>query len=127
MHSYINKSSKIRPIIYISCVQMIYKCKFVLCLMCCIMDWLEREEMGTSTDYGHPERVFFFRKSQTFGLGQTNWAEKFWGIWGIFGRFFSTHFGTVGSLSVFSINQPLFLQKTKPLYPNPQNLFGSGS
>ena len=23
----------------------------------------------------------FFRKSQTFGLGQTNWAENFWGIW----------------------------------------------
>ena len=22
---------------------------------------------------------------QTFGLGQTIWAEKFWGIWGIFG------------------------------------------
>ena len=24
-------------------------------------------------------------KSRTFGLGQTNWADKFWGIWGIFG------------------------------------------
>jgi hypothetical protein len=36
-----------------------------------------------------------FRKSQTFGLGQKNWAEKFWDIWGIFGRFISTHFGTV--------------------------------
>ena len=67
------------------------------------------------------------RKSQTFGLGQTNWAENFGGIWGIFGRFISTHFGTVGSLSMFSINQPLFLQKTKPLYPNPPKKFGSGS
>jgi hypothetical protein len=77
-------------------------------------------------DYGHPKRAFF-RKSQTFGLGQTNWAENFWGIWGIFGQFISTHFGTVGSLSMFSINQPLFLQRTKPLYPNPKHLFGSGS
>jgi hypothetical protein len=24
--------------------------------------------------------------SQTFGLGQTNWADKFWGICGIFGQ-----------------------------------------
>ena len=26
----------------------------------------------------------FSLKSQTFGLGQTNWADKFWDIWGIF-------------------------------------------
>ena len=26
----------------------------------------------------------FFQKSQTFGLGKTNWAEIFWDIWGIF-------------------------------------------
>ena len=24
-------------------------------------------------------------KSRSFGLGQTNWADKFWGIWGILG------------------------------------------
>ena len=53
----------------------------------------------------------FVRKSQTFRLGQTNWAEKFWGIWSIFGLFISTHFGTVGPLSKFSINQTLFVQK----------------
>ena len=53
--------------------------------------------------YGQPERVFL-RKSQTFGLGQTNLAKKFWGIWGIFCRFISTHFGTVSPLSMFSIN-----------------------
>ena len=29
-------------------------------------------------------------------------------------------------LSMFFINQPLFLQKTKPLYPNPKYLFGIG-
>ncbi len=28
------------------------------------------------TDYGQPERVFF-QKFETFGLGQTNWAEAF--------------------------------------------------
>jgi hypothetical protein len=75
---------------------------------------------------GHPERAFF-RKFQTFGLGQTNWAEKDGGIWGIFGQFISTHFHTVSRLSMFFINQPLFLQKTNPLYPNPKYLFGSGS
>jgi len=40
-------------------------------------------------------------KSRTFGLGQTNWANKFWGIWGIFGQTISTHFGTVNPLSMF--------------------------
>ena len=29
-----------------------------------------------------------------------------------------------GSLSMFSIDQQLFLQKSKPLYPNPKELFG---
>ena len=35
-----------------------------------------------TTDYGRP----ILMKSQTFGLGQTNWADKFWDIWGIFGQ-----------------------------------------
>jgi hypothetical protein len=46
------------------------------------------------------------------------------GIWGIFGQFISTNFGTVNLLSMFSNNQPLFLQKTNSLYPNPKYLFG---
>ena len=71
-------------------------------------------------------RELFFQKSRTFGLEQTFWTEIFWGIWGIFGQNISTHFGTVSSLSMFSIIQPLFLQKTKPLYPTPKYLFGSG-
>ena len=62
----------------------------------------------------------FSLKSRTFGLGQTNWADKFWGIWGIFGQTISTHFGTVSPLSMFFIIQPLFLQKTKSLYPHPK-------
>ena len=32
----------------------------------------------------------------------------------MFGRTISTHFGTVSSLSMFSVIQLLFLQKTKP-------------
>ena len=63
------------------------------------------------TDYWHPERGFFLWKSQTFGLGQTNWDEIFWCIWGIFSQFISTNFVTVGSLSMFSISQPSFQQK----------------
>jgi hypothetical protein len=68
----------------------------------------------------------FLSKSQTFGLGQTIWADNFWGIWGIFEQFISTHFGTVSPLSMFSINEALFLQKTKPLYLNLKYLFGIG-
>jgi hypothetical protein len=68
----------------------------------------------------------FFIESQTFGLGQTIWADKCWGIWGIFSQFISTHFGSVSTMSLFSINQPFSLQKTKSLYPNPKYLFGIG-
>ena len=64
-----------------------------------------------------PTETFFIF---TFGLGQSNWADKFWGIWGIFGQTISTHFGTVSPLFMFSIIQPLFLQKTKPLNPHPK-------
>ena len=65
------------------------------------------------TDYGRPIKLFFIE------------IPNFWGIWGIFERFISNHFGTVIPLSMFSINQ-LFLQKTKPLYPNPKYLFYLG-
>jgi len=42
-----------------------------------------------------PNEAFFSLKSRTFGLGQAIWANKFWGIWDIFGQTISTHFGTV--------------------------------
>ena len=45
----------------------------------------------------------FSFKCRSFGLGQTNQADKFLGIWVIFGRTISTHFGTVSPLSIFSI------------------------
>ena len=68
----------------------------------------------------------FSLKFRIFGLGQINWADKFWGIRGIFAQTISIHFGTVSLLSMFSIIQPLFLQKTKPLYPHRKYLFGIG-
>ena len=34
----------------------------------------------------------FSLKFQTFRLGQTIWADNFWGNWGFFGQLMSTHF-----------------------------------
>ena len=48
----------------------------------------------------------FSLKSRTFGLGQTNWENRFWGIFGIFGQTVSTHF--FHYLTIIST-------KTKPL------------
>ena len=59
-------------------------------------------EMKRLTDYGNPIKPFS-SKSQTFGVGQTIWADKFLGIWGIFGQFISTHFGTVSHSPYISI------------------------
>ena len=67
---------------------------------------------GSAHGLRTPNQAFFI-EIQNFWA----WADKFWGIWGIFGQTISTHFGTVTI-------QPLFLQKTKPLYPNPKYLFG---
>ena len=77
------------------------------------------------TDYGRPMKSFFI-EIQNFWDGQTNWVDKFWGIWGIFGRTISTHFGTVSPFFMFSIIQSLFQQKTKPLYPRPKYFFEIG-
>ena len=74
--------------------------------------------MLSLTDYGRPMKPFFI-KIPNFGA----WTDK---IWGIFGQFISTHLGTVSPLSMFSINQPLCLQKIMPLYTNPKYLFGIG-
>ena len=64
------------------------------------------------TDYGHPMKPFFIKIPNVWA-----WADNFVAFGGIFGRFISTLFGTVSPLYMFSINQPLFLQKTSPLYP----------
>ena len=36
------------------------------------------------------QRELFFQKWLTFGLGQTNWAKIFWGIWAILSQTIST-------------------------------------
>ena len=65
----------------------------------------------------------FSLKSRSFGLRQTNWADKFWGIWGISGRTISTHFGTVSPLFMFSIIQLLVLQKKLSIFIHIPNIF----
>jgi hypothetical protein len=65
-------------------------------------------------------------KSGTFGLGQTTWADKFWGILGIFGQTISTHFGTVSPWSMFFIIQILFLKRKFAFISHPKYLFGIG-
>ena len=57
------------------------------------------------------QRIFFFRKSQTFGLWQTNWAENFGDICGISSQIISPRFSRLSPLSMLSIIQPLFLPK----------------
>ena len=51
-------------------------------------------------DYGRPMKPFFI-EIPIFGLGQTIWANKFWGIWGIFDRFISADFGTAAPYIAF--------------------------
>ena len=72
-------------------------------------------------DYGRPMKPFFIEIPNFW-----TWANQFWGIRGILGQTISTHFSTVSPLSMFSINQSLFLQKTKPLYPHHQIYLGLG-
>ena len=63
----------------------------------------------------------FFIEIQNFWTWADKWADKFWGIWGIFCQTISTHFGTVSpSSSMFFIIQPLFLHKTQPLLSTSQ-------
>ena len=61
----------------------------------------------------------FLIKIPNFWAWINNLVDKFCGIWGIFGQTISTYFDTVCHLSMFSIIQPLFLQKIRSLYPNP--------
>ena len=79
-----------------------------------------------TTEYGLPKKLFFIETPNYWAWADKFWKDKFWGIWGIFGHFIRFHLGTVSSLSTFSINRPLFLQKTKPLYPNLKYLSGIG-
>ena len=74
--------------------------------------------MSTPTDYGR-----LFSSGSHFFLA---WADNFEAFGVFYSQFISTHFGTVSPVSMFSINQPLFLQKTKHLYSNIKYLFGIG-
>ena len=66
----------------------------------------------------------FSLKYRSFGLGQTNWADKFWGMWGIFGRTISIYFSTVSPLSMFFHYSTTISTKNKLLYPHAKQLFG---
>ena len=79
--------------------------------------WSSKWPKPRTTD---TQRELFFKNLELLGLGR-HFGWNFLGIWGIFGRTISTHFGTV-----FFIIQPLFLQKTKLLYPTPKYLLGAG-
>ena len=64
--------------------------------------------LSECTDYGRQRKPFFI-EIQNFWA----WADKFMGIWGILGWTISTHFGTVGPLSMFSIIVNLTIIFTK--------------
>ena len=74
------------------------------------------EEHGLRT----PNEAFFHQSPKLLSLGRKFGKINFWA----FGLFLADLSATI--LSMFSINQQLFLQKTKPLYPNPKYLFGIG-
>ena len=63
------------------------------------------------------------------GTHRTKWVQiNFRTLWGIFEQFISTYVGTMSMspLSMFSINQPLFLQKLSLYIPNPNIYLGLG-
>ena len=78
----------------------------------------------TYSMYRHPERAFF-QKSQTFGLGQENWAKKCRGILGIFGRYIFWHcesllrgfdclFGAVSFLKTLDFRPKIYESQINP-------------
>ena len=67
----------------------------------------------------------FFIEIQNFWAWADKLADKFWGIWSIFGQNISTHFGKVSSLSIiFRYSTIIPTKKTKLLYPHTKYLFG---
>jgi hypothetical protein len=67
------------------------------------------------TDYGRPMKPFFI---ELLGLGKQIGQINFRAFGVISAEIsVSTHFGTESPLSIFSIIQPLYLQKTKSLHP----------
>ena len=76
--------------------------------------------LNDPTDNGRPMKPFFIEIQNFLGLGRQI------GLWGIFDQTISIHFGAVSPLSMFSIIQPLFLQRTKPLYSHSNIYLGLG-
>ena len=64
----------------------------------------------------------FSLKSRTFELEPTNWADKFWGIWGIFDQTISIHFVHVFHVVIFNH----YFYKKLSLYIHTPNKFGIG-
>ena len=91
-------------------------CNFVnlLGLGLCEKEILFRLYVCTMPRTTDAQRSLFSMVSQTFGLKQTNWADKFWGIWGIFGWTIST----ISPLSMGKWIWLFFLKKTLVFRPN---------
>ena len=62
-----------------------------------------------------PNEAFFTLKSRNFGLGQTNWADKFWG------NTITAHFVTVSPC--FPLFHHYFSKKRNSLYINTPNIY----
>jgi hypothetical protein len=71
----------------------------------------------TSHRLRSPNETFFHRNSKLFGLGRQFGQINFGAFWVFLANLSAPIFGTVNILSMFSINQPLFLQKTYLLLP----------
>ena len=70
-----------------------------------------------------PNGAFFHPYPKLSGLSRQFW-QIYFGAFRVFSANLSAPlFGTMSPLYIFSINQPLFLQKIKPLYPNPKYVF----
>ena len=77
------------------------------------------------TDYERPNEAFFHRNPKLLGLGR-QFGQINFGAFGVFSANYQHPFwySYLSPLSMLSIIQPLFLQKTKPFYPNSKYLFG---
>ena len=67
----------------------------------------------------------FHRNPKLLGLGR-QFGQTIFGAFGVFSANLLAPILVLSPLSMFSIIPLLFLQKTKPLYPNPKYLLGLG-
>ena len=91
-----------------------------LCTKCVILPFLEAlpKHMASQyisiKDYWCPMMPFFNNIPNFWA----NWADRPNKFWGIFSQTISPHFGTVSPMSMISIIQLFFLQKTLGFRPN---------